>query len=428
MKQMHRPSFLLAMVALFLLASPVSAIQSDAEEYEDITDEVALVRGLDQLDAIELMQMSRAELGDYMIETLAEDYPPEDAYADQRELVAVGLMDPDVDLYQLWLDLYTEQVAGFYNTETKEMVVVRSDDAGDGELTAMDQVTWAHEIVHALQDQHFNLSEGDFNREDVSDDRSLAISALIEGDASFTELEYLLQNQQLLQSLLDEVDQMDLDFAVLDSAPPIISATMGFPYDNGLSFVEAIHAEGGFDAVNAAFSDPPVSTEQILHPEKYLAGEMPVAIELPDFTTELDGEWSTFDVNTFGEYQIRVILEESSMSDQQALVASEGWGGDTYLVAGTDSEDAILWKSVWDTEEDASEFVRALALREAERWDASPTYRTNTHLAFETDDAMVEIILDGDTVTYAMGADPATVQTILGSEADMVVPGATPVG
>src|SRR5690606_6116041 len=131
------------------------------------------------------------------------------------------------------------------------------------------------------------------------------------------------------------------------------------------------------------------STEQILHPEKYLAGEQPVEIHVNDFTGGLGDNWTVWDTNTFGEYQIMVMLQNSSMSEQQAQVAAAGWGGDTYVVAGTEDIDAIHWVTAWDTEQDANEFARAWALREAERWGVDPVFIGDSEIEFHADDMFV---------------------------------------
>jgi hypothetical protein len=110
------------------------------------------------------------------------------------------------------------------------------------------------------------------------------------------------------------------------------------------------------------------------------------------------------------------------MSDQQADVAASGWGGDTYVVAGTDDQDAIHWITAWDTEADANEFVRAWALREAERWGVDPIFVGTDVIEFHADGAFVRITLDGTTVEYLMAPDEATLDAILAAP-----PAATPV-
>ncbi len=425
MKQLPRPFVVIAILALFLVSSPALAAQDASQEIEDITDVVSKVRGLDALHPVEVTVKSREELSQELADTLLDDYPEDEQYADQRELIAFGLMDENIDLGQLSVDLYSEQIAGYYDPETGEMVVIRdaSDDSG---FSPSEEVTYAHETVHALQDQNFDLMSDKLGREDMSDDESLAVTALIEGDASYSEVQYLYANPDLLDSFLEEIDSMEFDSAVLDSAPPILADTLLFPYDSGFTFVEALHDEGGWDAVNAAYDNPPASTEQILHPEKYLAGEAPIEVNVVDFSSALGGDWTVFDDNTFGEYQIRVMFQQTSMSDDQAEKAAAGWGGDTYIVAGTEDEDAIHWVSQWETADDASQFARGLALYESERWGVSPEYLSDNVMQFEADGVVTRIQLDGSTVDYIKAPTADMLDTIATAEAPTATPMATP--
>ena len=422
MKHQRRPVIILAILALFLAASPAIAQQSQTE-IEDITEEVSQVRQLPVQQEIELTVISRDELRADYAGFIEDDYPVDEQYSDMREWLAFGLIDQPMDLGDLYSELYGEQVLGYYDSETGKMVVVRGSDAG-GAFTAVEQVTYAHEIVHALQDQSFDLDAGALDREDIADDESLAIAALIEGDASFTEVLYIIDRPELLDAYLAEIENPEMDTSVLDSVPPIISETLLFPYERGYTFVEALHNEGGWAAVDAAYADPPASTEQILHPEKYLADEQPIAVDVNDFSGSLGDGWKKWDTNTFGEYQILVILQQTSMSDQQAEAAAAGWGGDTYVVAGTDEQDAVHWVSAWDTEEDASQFTRAWALREAERWGVDPVFVSDTVIEFHADDAIVRITLDGTTVDYLMAPDQSTLDAIIA--APPAPPEATP--
>jgi len=425
-KPAQSPRLFLILFALLMISSPAAALQESTTSYDEITEEVANMRGLEILSPIEVTPKSREQLGQELKEDLDADYPVDERIADERELIAFGLMDPDVDLGQLIVDLYTEQVAGYYDPATGEMVVIRNPASAE-ELTPSEHVTYAHEVVHALQDQHFDIDAGALSREETSDDESLAITALIEGDASFSEVSYLLDRPELLDHYLTEITATEFDTATLDSAPPIISSTLLFPYDNGYTFVQALYGEGGWDTVNSAFVNPPQSTEQILHPEKYLAGEAPVEIEVPNFTSLLGEDWEVFDNNTFGEYQIRIILEQSSMPKEQAIEAAAGWGGDTYVVAGTDDQDAIHWISSWDTEEDAIEFAKALATYESSRWNIAPTYAADTVIKFEADGVVTQITLDGDAVTYIKAPDVETLNTIASGEGtSFASPEATP--
>lgn len=392
------------------LAPAVSAQQDD--RYDQINLEMETIRELDLLAPINLSTKTRAELQEETVSDLETDYPAIDRENDKRVLVTFGLMDPDDDLGQLYGDLLGEQVAGYYDPATDEMVVV-SDGAPD-EISASDQVTYAHETVHALQDQHFNLETYLDDRENASDDQSLAITSLIEGDATAAQIAFLISNPALLVQLNDEILGSDTSSEALDNAPAIISETLLFPYDQGQVFVSALREEGGWSMVDEAFASPPLSTEQILHPEKYFQGESPVEVDVPDVASALGAGWTAFDTNTMGEFQTSLILDEGEVSSGDAEDAAEGWGGDRYTVVGTNDQTVILWNTVWDTDDDAAEFAGTLVERETSRLNASAN-ENGTVTVIESDQGIVEIRVENDFVSYIF----APSQDVLNAVADL---------
>lgn len=153
------------------------------QRYDAIERQTADLRGLSIQGEIEVAFKTPDELRTELERDLDADYPPADRERDERILTAFGLAPQEVDLSRLYVDLYSEQIAGYYDTETGEMVVIRPADAGD-ELSPLQEITYAHEVVHALQDQNFPLDEALEASESANDDQSLATTALIEGDAT----------------------------------------------------------------------------------------------------------------------------------------------------------------------------------------------------------------------------------------------------
>lgn len=402
------------MAVLLLSSTPVAAGAQRDERYDEINLEMEGIRELDLLAPINVSTKTREELRKETISDLETDYPAIDRENDKRVLVAFGLIDPDEDLGDLYGELLGEQIAGYYDPETDEMVVV-SDDAPDSELSASDQVTYAHETVHALQDQHFDLKTYLDDRENGSDDQSLAITSLIEGDATAAQIEFLITNPTLLMQLYEEIESEDSSTDALDDSPAIISESLLFPYDQGQVFITALLEEGGWAAVDEAYASPPTSTEQILHPEKYLDGDNPVAVELPDVAAALGPGWIAFDTNTMGEFQTSLVLDEGDVSSGDAEDAAEGWGGDRYAVVGTNDQSAILWNSVWDSGEDAEEFANALIERESSRLDA-PAEENGTTTIIASDQGFVQIEVNGEAVSYIFAPDQETIDTIAALE------------
>ncbi len=312
-------------------------------------------------------------------------------------------------------ELLGEQVAGYYDPETRSMVVVA---AGDTEkLSANDEITFAHEAVHALQDQHFGLMDVRGDIDEISDDEYLATTAMIEGDATLAQVLYIVEYPQLFRALEEELEAYESP--VLDSAPLYYSATLLFPYDQGATFVMEIYDEGGWDAVNAMYDNPPVTTEQILHPEKYLDGEGAIEVESPNPQESLGEDWVVLDENVFGEFMIDVFLQNGGARERDSRTASEGWGGDEYVIVGNDSETAMVWNTAWDTEEDATEFFRILVATETDRLDGSvEKVDGNTRVRINGDGYVGEVQIDGDRVTYTLAESDSTLDALVAPAGD----------
>ena len=221
----------------------------------------------------------------FNVESFDEDNPPDYVAASERLYKAFGLMEPDQSLRQLFLDLIDSQVAGFYKPDDKALYVV----SRTGSITGADKITFAHEYDHALQDASFTVFA---DQKDLLDetDRALARAAVYEGDATL--LMVLWAGGNLTPEEFAEVQAAGADpesMAVLARTPAILVESLLFPYTAGQAFILPVQTAGGWDAVNALYDDLPRSTEQILHPDKYRAGEEPVAVKLPANARDRDG-------------------------------------------------------------------------------------------------------------------------------------------
>lgn len=338
-------------------AAPAVAPTPDLAAMDAIQRQVSALRELEPKRPVSRTVLSEVELRTYLTQKLAKDYPAEEAHDDALTLAAFDLLDPNTDLRQLEVDLYGEQVAGFYDPEAGQLDVI-GDPAQFGPL---EKTTFAHEYDHALQDQYFGLEK--LGLDDKHDSqRSEAVRALAEGDATLLMQQYMQQylTQQELLDLLKQVSQFDQ--TQFGQAPRVFREELEFPYTYGLAFVQSFYAEGGWPAVNRAWAQPPVSTEQILHPDRYRAGDAPAPVALPALTTTLGSGWHLLDEDVLGELLLRVILE-GQLSSDEADKAAEGWGGDRYAVYYNDglSQTVMALRTVWDTNSDAAEFVDAYA-------------------------------------------------------------------
>ena len=327
---------------------------------------------------------------------------------------------PDVDLFDLLLGVYGEIILGFYDPEDEKIFVVKQDP----DFGALDELTFSHELVHGLQQQEFDIHS---IRESVrgNTDKSLAISALLEGDATVGETLYLIQHMDEQQA---EEAQQTQNSASLDSyraAPPLLQRTIAFPYEIGPGFVAALYQQGGgWGAVNQAYSRLPESTEHILHPGKYLEGEAPIAVPLPDLVEGLGAEWEMLWTTTLGEFFIFAYLERWA-EPATAAAAAGGWGGDSYvLLRGPDDGHVLVWVLEWDTPEDAREFFDtyrdATEVRTDCRWE--PDGEGDSDWLMRIDDQTLFAGLDYSRTTLIFAPGDDVLETARASLAAVPVP------
>lgn len=343
------------------IGPPGAAVSTDdvAAQMDAIEKEVESLRGLRSSDPVERTLLTPDDLYQKVLDDFLDDYTEEEAGDDAKTLALFGLLDPDFDLWDFYLELYSEQVAGFYDDETKRMYIVQGAKFGGTE-----RLTYAHEFVHALQDQNYDLSGGlNYNDEacEADSERCAAIQALVEGDATVIEDQWL-RTYATRQDLADFKEFYDtFKSPVFDSAPYFMQQDFLFPYLAGRVFVESLFNRDGWAAVDAVYLDPPLSTEQILHPERYPA-DAPVRLQPPESIGTLGEGWREIDRDVLGEWYTRLVLGEVLADSETVASAAQGWGGDFYVAFYNESEaqGALVWIVRWDTVPDAHEFFATL--------------------------------------------------------------------
>ena len=267
----------------------------------------------------------------------------------------LGIIPQDASLNDIYDSMLGSQVLGLYDPEKEEFFVLADTGNESGLLDSEAHLTYAHEYVHRLQDAKFDLEAMEELAE--NDDMSLAITALIEGDATNAQGHYMIGNFDLWE--LSELLEASLEAqAELPEAPYFLQKSLEFPYAEGAAFIAIIHQMGQFAAVDAVFADPPESSEQVLHAEKYLDNELPIEIDIPDDI--LGDQWTIQAENVLGEFFIRTWLE--SLGSEFATAAAAGWGGDTYVALENDlGESATGIVTAWDSDNDAREFMTVVS-------------------------------------------------------------------
>ncbi len=313
--------------------------------------------------------MGRAEIERYISAQLDEETPKDVLQATEALLYGFGTVDADFDYRASVIKLMSSQLLGFYDPKQKTFFV--GGDLGGEEA----DITLWHELVHALQDQHYDLTHlGDW-QPDLGDSQA-AVHALAEGDATSTMLDAMMKPRGA--TALDVPEGLMRAQSVLGSAaltaPPVLVRSLLAPYVDGLAFTNYLRRRGGFAAVDAAWRALPVSTEQLLHPEKFLAREAPLIVSLPPAPSHAPQLRERFH-DVMGEQTLRLLFEEWLPATTAATAASD-WGGDRLAVFSDDARRqwAVAWHVRFDSAAAAERafvaFARSAPL--TERDAASP--------------------------------------------------------
>ena len=299
--------------------------------------------------------ISSDQMAENIRQNIEEEYTREEADVESELLALLDFIEPGTDLKEVFADLYAGAVVGYYDTDMGEIFVLNDGD----KLSPAAKHTLAHEIVHALQDQAFDL-DGFLPEDEENDDRARAKVALVEGDAVLAASEYL--RTHLTRSEIRQVYSSRGGGSDLSEIPRALIEFLTFPYREGATFVAAVHGVAGWDAVDATYSDPPLSTEHILHPDKYFADEQPITVQMPELASALGGGWETLESGVLGEFTIALYLE-NRLPRIRAANAAEFWGGDAYALLRNERSDesALVSLSEWDSVEDAQDFFDAVA-------------------------------------------------------------------
>ncbi len=318
-----------------------------------ISSRVEKIKGMRFKQLPSFVAVSEKVLRLFLLEDFIKESKKKEMETTRKMLAVLGLIPAGEDLEKTLLDVLTEQITGTYNAREKVITFVKGKKLGD----VMDELTVAHELAHALQDQHFNLEEPPLKNDEYTSDTDLAIESLVEGDAMKTMIEYAQRYIKPEALLKSHLESSEISSSKLDRAPVYIRKSLLFPYEGGLEFVSALVRQGGTQKLNIAFTDPPLSTEQILMPEKYFASrDDPVSLSLENIARHLGGGWKLMDEDTMGSFDLKVWFELYDGTFSASKIA-EGWGGNVIqYYEGPRGNFVVLNKFAWDTIKDAKEF------------------------------------------------------------------------
>lgn len=329
---------------------PEPATETEIEEaVAEISEFVAAEAGMEFLAPVTVELEGEGAFQDRLLADFDED--ADELRKTEVFLEALGLVEPDVDLVESMRSLLGGGVVGFYDTETDELVV------RGAALTPYVRTTIAHELTHALDDQHHDLHRPQYD--DADDEVSLGFSSVVEGNARRIENAYRasLDEDERRQATEEE---MSLGGGVdLDETPLILVDLIGAPYTLGEPFVDAVLADGGDEALAAAFAEPPRTSEQVLDPARFLAGEAAIDVPVPAVAGEV------VDEGIVGELMVLLVLADE-VGIEVARMAATGWGGDWGVAWRDGDRSCVTANLVGDDVSETEEMRQAF-----ERWAES---------------------------------------------------------
>ncbi|HEY2963504.1 MAG TPA: hypothetical protein VGJ37_13860 [Pyrinomonadaceae bacterium] len=339
-----------------------------------VLKETSELRELSILRAVKSGTQSRSEIERMIIKNLDSDTTPAEMHATEVLLHVFGLAPNDFAYRPFLIKLLTEQVAGYYDPKAQQFYLADWIEL-EGQKPVM-----AHELTHALQDQHFDLKR--FEKWPKGDsDAELAAHALIEGDATLAMTLYMAKHPLVALAFIKSLGNQEPSSEQFKRAPRALRESLIFPYEAGSNWATQVYKRGGWDMVSKAFTKLPQSTEQILHPDKYFAYEAPVKVTLPELKLLLGPGWKRIDSDVNGEFGCYLVLDEYLNDAAESKQAAAGWAGDQYaLYEGANPADAFIAElTAWDTAADAREFFDAYLKRTWKRYpDAKATEVTST--------------------------------------------------
>ncbi len=366
------------------LRDALAAALQKASAAEDIVRrgqierDVASIRELPFRRPVVYSVLDRAGIRQVVAGKLSEVFTDQEIQNVSTGLSAFGLLPPNFPLKQTYINLLGEQIAAFYDQHQHKLFMFQ-----DASLeNAQNRVILAHELTHALQDQNFGLLKLPLETKD-NDDRAAAASALIEGDATLVMSQYMAKDLTW-HTLTDTVAySATQSMEQIRKAPHYLREMLVFPYIKGQQFCTAVFARGGFPALSAVYADPPASTAQILHPEKYFpeTRENPIPVTFADTTFRWE---KPLDDNVLGEMGCRILFSQYADPDSADQVAA-GWRGDRYLVFDGGKE--LVWKTVWNSPRSAEAGAEAIREMCSRRFHLTFVRQQDTSLGVSADPA-----------------------------------------
>jgi hypothetical protein len=353
---MFRP---LRFLFLAIVGSLCLVAASQSDQINSIVRALSGITGLSEKHPVPYQRISKRQLRQFLTKRIKKALKPEEIYADELSLKMFGLVPPDFDLRASTINLLTEQAAAFYDYDKKKLFLLEGSSA-TAETTAL-----AHELSHALADQHFNLEK--FIEDTPSnDDENLAHTAVVEGQASWLMVAYDLKQAgqppvptvEMLRSVGSSGEGGMGDYPVLKDSPLYVQQSLLFPYTQGILFFDAVYKKMGREAFAAVFQNPPTDSSEIIHPDRYFAHQKTAAPQLPKLS--LTEKARDLTEGSLGEFDHEMLLRQYVGEHTSRMLPPHLRGGSyKILEIGQNRTPLLQYASEWDQEEQAQSFFAA---------------------------------------------------------------------
>lgn len=347
---------------LFWVALTAAAQAPTAEQIRETVAKVSEITGWAVKKPVPFAVVSRDEWKAWVEEQIKEQAKPEEVRNEETVIKMLGLAPRDFNLLSATVDLLGEQAAAVYDHRRKRMMFVEGAAPED-----LQDAVLVHELSHALADQHFDMGRF-IEKGPKSDEQQFARMAVVEGQAMWIMVETMLSrmgqtlkdNGGALKAMLPMMGQMAASqYPVFNKSPLYLRESLLFPYSGGMVFQQAVFEKIGKAAFTEVLKKPPVSTQQILHPDKYFAGAAPAKAALPQ--TQLGG-MAKRTSGDLGEFDLVILLKEAGLNHEKAAAIAAGWRGGAYdLHDDKGSKQPLLrWTVAMKSEEDCIRLLEGL--------------------------------------------------------------------
>jgi hypothetical protein len=373
-----------------------------------IAQKLTTISGMPLKHPVPCDYISKEKISEFLNQRVKDVAKPEEIRAEEMTLKKFGLVPQDFDLTKNTVELLTEQAAAFYDYGKKKLFMT------DSTPSETQEPVLAHELSHAIADQSYNLTKF-IHAGRKSDDGSTARLAVMEGQATWLMSEYLarkmgqtLKGSPALVSMMSNLsDSAGGQFPVFENSPLYLRLTLVFPYTKGMLFQNAVFERDGEAGFGEVFLKPPVSTQQVIHPDKYFSGVKPTQPGLPD--AHLKKDYKSLVGGTLGELEHGVILEQYVGKVRAAEIAPHWRGSSFELRENRKAARAVLlYAAEWDSEPIARQFFEAYREVLTKKWKRLVvTSESADAVTGDGDDGRFELRRKGNVVTSVEGLAPA---------------------